>query len=176
MLGAKHIIEAWLHSKVHIDPFEPKQVGPNSYDVRLGGYLVQVKRNCWWGIDPDKPQRVGKEISIYNSKGKILWPWQLWLGCTREEIGSAHYVPMLEGRSSIARMGLFVHVTAGFGDVGFQQTWTLELKSILPIKVRAGMRIAQVSFHEVSDIGLQYTKEGNYVDQVGPTPSKYRPD
>ena len=97
--------------------------------------------------------------------GYVLRPGILYLGSTVEEAGSDFYVPCIEGRSSIGRLGISTHVAAGFGDIGFKQRWTLELTVVHPIRIYAGVRICQVYFHCVEG-----RKEVLYGDRPG---SKY---
>ena len=81
--------------------------------------------------------------------GLELEPNRLYLGRTVEYTVTDGFVPMLEGRSSIGRLGLFVHVTAGFGDVGFRGYWTLEIFCVQPVRVYAGVEICQIFYHTV---------------------------
>jgi dCTP deaminase len=160
ILNGAEIISEYNQGKIHIDPFTLDQVGPNSYDVRLGSHLKVVTANSGNFIDPDK-----KQTTNIIELPWVLSPEFLYLGNTIEAIGSDYYVPMLEGRSSIGRMGLAVHITAGFGDIGFKQQWTLEMTCELPFKVFPGMRIAQVSFYGCSSRTMMY--DGRYMDQEG---------
>lgn len=165
------IIRNYLDDKIHISPFNADMVGPNSVDVHLWEKIIEVVENDnFETVDVDKPQRT---VGVHrNGDGSyILHPGRLYLGSTVEEIGSDHFVPMLEGRSSIGRMGLFVHITAGFGDIGFKKQWTLELTPVLPMRIYPGMRIAQVFFHQASSRTKLY--DGRYKDQSDPTPSLY---
>jgi len=174
ILGGLDIIQHYTDNKIHIDPYDIKHVGPNSYDVRLSSELLRVWPNRWEYnvafIDPKLPQNTTRH-TIPDS-GLVIQPGELWLGCTIESIGSDHFVPMYDGRSTIGRMGLFSHVTAGFGDVGFAQQWTLELVATLPIVLYAGMRIGQISFHGVSDTTMSYKHGHSYAGQSGPTEGK----
>jgi dCTP deaminase len=96
---------------------------------------------------------------------------------TVERTFSDKYVPCIEGRSSIGRLGINVHATAGFGDLGFNGKWTLEVSTIYPIRIYAGMRICQVFFHSVlnpvseSEVPLKLYS-GKYQQQNEPVASK----
>jgi dCTP deaminase len=92
-------------------------------------------------------------------EGLVLSPNQLYLGRTMERTETHNLVPMLEGRSSIGRLGLFVHVTAGFGDVGFCGFWTLEMFAVQPIRVYAGVEIAQIFYHTLEGTVREYASE-----------------
>ncbi len=93
------------------------------------------------------------------SEGLVLTPNQLYLGRTVERTETHNYVPMIEGRSSIGRLGLFVHVTAGFGDVGFCGYWTLEMFAVQPVKIYPGVPICQIFFHEISGLITEYASD-----------------
>ena len=82
--------------------------------------------------------------------GMVLKPDQLYLGRTTERTETHNLVPMIEGRSSIGRLGLFVHVTAGFGDVGFCGYWTLEMFAVQPVRIYPGVPICQIFYHEIA--------------------------
>jgi dCTP deaminase len=102
-----------------------------------------------------------------------LWlvPNEIYLACTNEECGSDLYVTCLEGRSSVGRLGMQVHLTAGLGDLGFKSHWTLEISVIKPVKVYPNVRICQaVFFKPFGTIGERLYK-GKYVSQHGPVPS-----
>lgn len=173
ILGGVDIIKERNVGNLIIQPYTPKAVGPNSYDVRLSNKLLRVHTNAEQDgikyIDPDLAQKVD-EVTIPDS-GLIIFPWEFWLGATIEDIGSNTFVPIYEGRSTIARMGVSSH-DAGFGDVGFQKQWTLEISCKLPFMLKAGMRVGQVYFQQVTDASMQYTIGHNYADQEGPTVAK----
>lgn len=80
----------------------------------------------------------------------MLRPGQLYLGRTMEFTQTNNLVPMLEGRSSIGRLGLFIHITAGFGDVGFKGYWTLEISCIHPVRIYPGVEICQIFYHTIA--------------------------
>ena len=169
ILGKKTIIQEYEAGRIHIKPFCPENVGPNSVDCTLAPLLKRIIPNYRGMVDP-KREQIFQELSI-PEEGLMLLPGQLYLGSTVEEIGSDYYVPMLEGRSSIGRLGLFVHVTAGFGDVGFKNRWTLEITPILPIRVYPGMRLCQVFFHQISDNSTLYS--GRYSGQTEAEASRF---
>ena len=92
-------------------------------------------------------------------EGIVLQPNQLYLGRTVERTETHNLVPMIEGRSSIGRLGLFVHVTAGFGDVGFCGYWTLEMFAVQPIRIFAGVAICQIFYHEIHGNFTEYNSD-----------------
>lgn len=151
--------------RITLDPFEPDHVGPNSVDLRLDRVLATY-RDSILDVRADNPT----DRWTIGDEGFVLQPGVLYLASTIERAGSRFYAPMLEGRSSLARLGLQVHMTAGFGDLGFEGTWTLEIMTHCAIRVYPMMRIAQVYFHEV--VGERRFYGGKYKAQEGPTPSR----
>lgn len=139
---------------IRIDGYDDKYLGSNSYDVTLGDKLLTYAQPHRMQNDTDQFHLpvldCAKENQVYHliipDEGLILYPGILYLGVTREATSTKHHVPQLEGKSSIGRLGISVHVTAGFGDIGFEGYWTLEITVIHPIRVYAGMPIAQVFF------------------------------
>jgi dCTP deaminase len=164
-LSGRKIAEEIEAGRIVIDPFDKTRVGPNSYDLTLGSRLMQLCCNTQVGsfagehVDPKLPLR-HHAIEI-GEEGFVLYPGHLYLASTIERAGSTHYVPAIQGRSSLARLGLFTHVCAGFGDVGFTGNWTLELVPVLPIKVYPRMRLVQVYFDTVDGDYEQYQSEYN---------------
>jgi dCTP deaminase len=137
-------IKRRLGKEIIIDPFVPTQLGPNSYNLRLHEGLLVYNDPI---LDMKKKHTVS-EI-IIPQEGYVLQPGKLYLGRTVEYTATDHYVPMLEGRSSIGRLGLFVHITAGFGDVGFKGYWTFEISCIHPIRVYPNVEICQIFYHTI---------------------------
>lgn len=149
-------IKAQLGRNIQIEPFSDDQLNPNSYNLRLHDELLIYEEIV---LDMKRPSRF-RRISI-PPEGLMLQPNQLYLGRTMEYTETRNLVPMLEGRSSIGRLGLFVHVTAGFGDVGFCGYWTLEMFAIQPVRIYAGVQVAQVFYHTVEGAITDY-KSGKY--------------
>ncbi|REJ91234.1 MAG: dCTP deaminase [Planctomycetota bacterium] len=143
-----------LDSDIIIDPFEESQLNPNSYNLRLHKELLVYEEIV---LDMARPNRFRRyEIP---PEGLVLSPNQLYLGRTLERTETHNLVPMLEGRSSIGRLGLFVHVTAGFGDVGFAGYWTLEMFAVQPIRIYAGVEIAQIFYHTLDGEVQEYASD-----------------
>jgi len=170
ILAHDEIISERENGSIIIEPFILEHVGANSYDVRLGNNFIRVLHNdeyCGKAcINPERPQNV---IKFYVEHDILIMPNELMLAETMEICGSDKYIPMLEGRSTFARMGLKVHLTAGFGDIGFKQKWTLELEATLPIVLFPGERIAQVYFVQASSSNWLYGRDhkGHYSNQNG---------
>ena len=143
ILSGRKIRES-LGKEIIIDPFNPGQLNPNSYNLRLHDELVVYD-------GPVLDMRAENPVSRLTipPDGLELEPNRLYLGRTLEYTATDGYVPMLEGRSSIGRLGLFVHITAGFGDVGFRGYWTLEIFCVQPIRVYPGVQICQIFYHTI---------------------------
>ena len=137
-----------------IDPFDESRLNPNSYNLSLHDELLVYEEVV---LDMRKSNRV-ERISIPED-GLVLTPNQLYLGRTVERTETHNLVPMIEGRSSIGRLGLFVHVTAGFGDVGFCGFWTLEMFAVQPVKIYPGVPICQIFFHQIHGDITEYSSE-----------------
>lgn len=151
--------------RIRIDPWDEAQLNPNSYNLRLGGDLaVYTSRE----LDMARPN--GVEFLKVPAEGLLLEPGRLYLGRTQEYTETHGLVPMLEGRSSVGRLGLFVHVTAGFGDIGFCGYWTLEISCIQPVRIYAGVAICQIFYHTVSGEYDSYDS-GKYQRNSGIQPS-----
>lgn len=151
--------------EIVIEPFDAKLVNPNSYNLRLHNELLVYENHL---LDMKKPNST-KSIVI-PEEGLVLEPNRLYLGRTVEYTKTDGYVPMLEGRSSIGRLGLFIHVTAGFGDVGFSGYWTLEMFCIQPVKVYPEVQICQIYYHSIEGDFDPYSG-GKYQNNAGIQPS-----
>lgn len=165
------IWENYNQEKITIEPFNEAHLGPNSYDVRLDRTLKVYDFGSNNYLDPkQKNPTITLEIP---EQGIILQPGILYLGNTMEIIGSDNYIPMYEGRSSMARLGIESHISAGFGDIGFISNWTLEITVVHPVKIYAGMRIGQVYFHQINEKFnvAENRYHGKYADQSGPQES-----
>jgi|TARA_B110000438_G_scaffold67833_2_gene68210 dCTP deaminase len=137
-------IKKRIGKDIEIDPFTKSQINPNSYNLKLHNELLAYKEEVF---DMKKP--LSTEKIIIPEEGLTLKPNKLYLGRTVEYTKTKNLVPMLEGRSSIGRLGLFVHVTAGFGDVGFEGYWTLEIFCVQPVKIYPNVEICQIYYHSV---------------------------
>lgn len=144
-------IRANLGKNILIEPFEERLLNPNSYNLRLHDELLVYEEIV---LDMKRPNRFRRYV--IPPEGFVLQPGQLYLGRTLERTETHNLVPMLEGRSSVGRLGLFVHVTAGFGDIGFAGYWTLEMSAIHPVRIYAGVSICQILFHTVQGEITEY--------------------
>lgn len=109
-------------------------------------------------------------LKMHPEKGLVLMPGVLYIASTVERTYTPKHVPYVDGRSSVGRLGISVHETAGRGDVGFNGRWTLEITCVHAVRVFAGMRIAQITFHEI--VGPMQPYEGRYQDANGPQASR----
>lgn len=144
-------IKAQLGRNILIDPFQESRLNPNSYNLRLHDELLVYEEIV---LDMKRPNRF-RRYTI-PPEGFELQPNQLYLGRTMERTETHNLVPMLEGRSSVGRLGLFVHITAGFGDVGFCGYWTLEMFAVQPVRVYPGVEICQIFYHTVEGSISEY--------------------
>jgi len=158
-------IKKKLGKEIMIEPFNESQLNPNSYNLRLHNELLVYDEPI---LDMKRENKVEK-LSIPED-GLVLETGRLYLGRTVEYTGTDKYVPMLEGRSSIGRLGLFIHVTAGFGDVGFHGFWTLEIFCVQPIKIYPGVEICQIYYHSIEGDYDEYCS-GKYQNNEGVQPS-----
>ncbi len=147
-------IRARHGSDIVITPFCEECLNPNSYNLTLHDELLVYEEVV---LDAKQPNRY-RRIQI-PPDGMILSPGQIYLGRTVEHTETHNLVPMIEGRSSIARLGLFVHCASGFGDVGFRGHWTIEMFAVQPIRIYAGLRICQIFYHELIGEICEYNSE-----------------
>jgi dCTP deaminase len=170
ILTADKLKQEIASGKILVSPFNEAQIGPNSYDVTISNVL---KTYAMTPLDM-RSKNETREI-IIPEEGFVLQPNTLYLASTNEKIGSDFYLPILVGRSSLARLGITAEISAGFGDLGFKTNWTLELSCIHPVRIYPNIKVAQIYFNEVSgDITKHYT--GKYVDQTSPTESQLYKD
>lgn len=192
MLSGPEIVRQVEAGKIIISDFDASRVGPNSYDLKLDSRLLVYeaaarrhdwfaqRRFRWWNpftwippaarpLDPSRQEPVVEYV--IPAAGMVLYPGVLYLGSTVEYTSTERFVPWIDGRSSIGRLGLGVHVTAGLGDAGFSGTWTLEITVVQPVIVFPQMKVCQICFDELSGDYKPY--DGRYRDQSGPVRSRY---
>ena len=154
MILSGHEIRRELGRNIVIDPFDEAHLNPNSYNLSLHHELMTYEEVV---LDMRKANRVRR--IVIPPEGLVLTPQQLYLGRTVERTETHNLVPMIEGRSSVGRLGLFVHVTAGFGDVGFCGYWTLEMFAVQPMRVYAGVSICQIFYHQLAGDYTAYASD-----------------
>jgi dCTP deaminase len=165
ILSGREIADAVGSGDIVIKPYNPAKINPNSVNLTLSNELLR-----YTGDLLDMKKQNPTERMIIPEDGLILEPNKLYLGRTNEFTATDCYVPMLEGRSSTGRLGLFIHVTAGFGDVGFKGFWTLEMFCIEPIKIYPNVDICQIYYHTIKGDYDLYNS-GKYQNNTGIQPS-----
>jgi len=150
-----------IGSDIIILPYDEKNLNPNSYNLHLHNEFLVYDEDV---LDMKKANKT-KSI-IIPEEGLQLTPGKLYLGRTHEHTTTKNCVPMLEGRSSIGRLGLYIHVTAGFGDVGFSGYWTLEFHCVQPIKIYPWVAICQIYYHTLEGDFKPYSS-GKYQNNTG---------
>ena len=165
MLLSGEEIQKNLGGNIIIEPYHPSQLNPNSYNLRLSNELLVYDTDTL-DMKANNPVR---HLTIPDS-GLLLETNKLYLGRTLEYTKTEQFVPMLEGRSSVGRLGLFIHVTAGFGDVGFAGYWTLEMFCIHPIVIYPNVEICQIYYHTIQGEYQKYDS-GKYQNNTGIQPS-----
>lgn len=158
-------IRRHIGKEIIIEPFDEKRVNPNSYNLTLFNELLVYKNPVLDMKIPNETEKI-----IIPEDGLILEPNKLYLGRTNEYTSTSTFVPMLEGRSSIGRLGLFIHVTAGFGDIGFSGYWTLEIFCVQPVKIYPNIEICQIYYHTIEGDYDLY-QSGKYQNNKGIQPS-----
>ena len=180
LLSDRDIRSAVDAGSVRLDPWDPAMVQPSSVDVRLDKYFRVFENHRYPSIDPSIEQpELTRLIEVDGGEAFVLHPGEFVLASTYETVtlGSA-VAARLEGKSSLGRLGLLTHSTAGFIDPGFSGHVTLELSNMatLPVKLWPGMKIGQLCFFQLTSPAEhpygspQYGSR--YQGQRGPTPSR----
>lgn len=157
ILSDKRILEEIGKGTIVIEPFDRQYIGSNSYDVHLGKHLAVY-------TDPILDAKKHNRITHFDipEEGFVLQPDILYLGVTAEYTETHAHVPFLEGKSSTGRLGIDIHATAGKGDVGFCNTWTLEISCVHPVRIYAGMPIGQLIYFPVDgEVQNRYDNKKN---------------
>lgn len=157
ILTDTEILQSIDSGDIVIQPYRREYLGTNSYDVHLGEWLATYDNE-------ELDARRHNTITTFRipDEGYVLRPERFYLGVTVEYTESHKHVPFLEGKSSIGRLGIDIHATAGKGDVGFCNHWTLEISVKQPIRVYAGMPIGQLIYFEVKgEVEIPYNVKGS---------------
>lgn len=192
ILSGPEIISAVHREDIHITPFELGLVNPASIDLRLGDEVAvysdwvdcsaeNYHRTVVHGLDVANlvhfdgaglvghsyVQDIKKPARLHTFKmdkktGWVLKPGILYLMHTLESVCTERFVPVLDGKSSIGRLGITIHLTAGFGDPGYDGQYTLEVTTVHCIRIYPGMRFCQMRFHEMVGSFMDYQKVGHY--------------
>ena len=155
ILTDKGILEAIGKGDIVIEPYDRAALGTNSYDVHLSRHLATYTDKV---LDARKHNQV-QHFEI-GEEGYVLQPGTTYLGSTIEYTETHAHVPFLEGKSSVGRLGIDIHATAGKGDVGFCNHWTLEISVAQPVRIYAGMPIGQLIYFSVEgEVETMYNKK-----------------
>lgn len=160
ILSDSKILEEIANGNIVISPFDRSHLNPNSVDLTLGNVIKEYAIDYYDGayLDPKKDNPT-IEYKIEEC-GIILYPNTLYLGYTNEVAGTKVHHSQLKGKSSLARLGIFIDCTASWGDTGFVNNWTLEISVVHPVKVYPNMRIAQIIFTTVlGEVLMPYDKK-----------------
>jgi dCTP deaminase len=169
ILSDQEILTHMSCRNIVIEPFRREALGSNSYDVHLGKTLAV------YGVSV-LDAKILNPVTHFDipKEGFILMPDKLYLGVTEEYTETHRHVPFLEGKSSVGRLGIDIHATAGKGDVGFKNFWTLEISAKLPVRVYAGMPIGQIIYFEIKgDVLIPYNvKQSAKYNDISPFPKE----
>ena len=189
ILTGKQIKMARENGWLDISDWDEKRLNPNSYNLRLGNELLIYGKRVTddelgysWFCHPTLDMKKDNlyEIIPLTSDGYVLQPGVLYLGRTMEYTKTYKFVPMLEGRSSVGRLGISVHSTAGFGDIGFCGYWTLEISCVEKVRIYPGVDICQIYYHSIAPDGKIWIPDdkavmtydsGKYQNNEGVQPS-----
>ena len=165
ILTGPEIEKQVARGSITITPFSPSQLNPNSYNIRLSEIFVIYDEEVLDAAQENKTRKI-----IIPEKGLLLTPDRVYLGSSVEVIGSNEYVPIVRARSSTARLGIFVHMTADLIDLGAFGQLTLQLHAVQPARIYPNMEIGQITFWRT--IGEKIRYHGKYQGSIGPVPSK----
>ena len=165
ILSGREIQRQISLDNINIQPFDERKINPNSYNLTLHNELMVYESDV---LDMKSPNPT--KLLTIPKEGLLLEPGKLYLGRTKEFTHTDKFVPMLEGRSSIGRLGLCIHVTAGFGDIGFAGYWTLEIHCIHPLWIYPDIEICQIYYHTIEGDYDLYSS-GKYQRNTGIQPS-----
>lgn len=177
MLTGAEIIRLHKEGLIQITDFDESRVNPNSYNLRLSNKIVMYDfdhKGVFNNYIDTKADNETQTIIIPDT-GIVLGPGVLYLGSTIERTSCGDLIPCISGRSSVARCGIEIHRTAGFGDIGFDGTWTLEITVVHPVMIYPGQEICQIYFeYPDGDTSIRY--KGKYQNQNGPVASRFYKD
>jgi dCTP deaminase len=154
ILTGSEIEKEIKNGNIEITPFDKNKINPNSYNLTLNKSIAVYENKT---LDCKKHNKlIYRDMDVYED-GYLLMPFNLYLCRTNEITFTDKYVPIISGRSSIGRLGISVHITAGFGDIGFKGTWTLEIFTIQPVIIYPNIEIAQIYFQDIKgDTEIKY--------------------
>lgn len=195
ILTGQQIKLAQEQGYLSISDFDEKRLNPNSYNLRLADELMvygaadvsfrplEMRDGIIYPHELDMKKKLPIVTFRIPEEGYTLEPGVLYLGRTMEYTETHKFVPMLEGRSSVGRLGISIHSTAGFGDIGFCGCWTMEISCVQPVRIYPGVEICQIYYHTIApdcDIWIpddnnknimKYEDGGKYQKNTGIQPS-----
>ena len=172
ILSDRQILDCLKDGSIVIEPFRRDCLGSNSYDVHLGESLGTY-RGVEWGVQSlgclpgqsgivlDAKQPPELQVFKIPDEGVVLIPGVCYLGVTKEYTETRRHVPWLDGKSSVGRLGIRIHATAGRGDVGFMNHWTLEIDCVQPVRIYKGMPIGQLTYFSTGPIDVPYNNKAS---------------
>lgn len=173
ILTGDQILQEVQNGRIVINGFDEKKLNPNSYNVTLDKTILtyNIKATDNFEVDIRMPPDMASS-TISDKYGYVIYPGQLYLGSTVESIQTNYFVPIITGRSSMGRLGLEIHQTGNFGDLGYNGKWTLQIaSSAFPIRIYPNIEIAQIYF--IRPYGrIKQLYHGKYQNSTEPTPSK----
>lgn len=167
LLNDKQIVECIRTKSILIEPFDHKYLGANSYDLHLGKTLATYD-------DHELDVKKDHQVTYFDipDDGIVIQPGVLYLGVTSEYTETHNHVPFLENKSSLARLGLNIHL-APLGNVNFCNHWTLEISCLQPIRIYKDMPIAQILYFKIDDSSTKYdTNPNSKYNEVSDRPTK----
>lgn len=170
ILTGSEIIKQINRHRIVIEPFDPHNITTNSYDFHLGDKIGVYENKV---LDMKKQNKI--LLKTIPKNGMVLQPNKLYLGHTAEVMGSDYYVPIIRGKSSTGRIGLFIHITADLIDIGSINQYTLMMNATQPVRIYPGMPIGQVTFWRVKG-KIDKLYHGKYNGLKGPQPSQVYKD
>ncbi len=151
LLSGNRIKREMAKGNIVITPFEDRHINPNSVNLTLHNELLAYDDQILNMAFEEKAHKI-----TIPEDGFLLRPDTLYLGRTNEYTETHGFVPMIEGRSSVGRLGMFIHVTAGFGDVGFCGYWTLEIFVVQPLVIYPDVEVCQIYYHDIDPGADEY--------------------
>lgn len=170
LLSDRDILNHIKRGDLVIDPFNKENLGSNSYDLRLAPELKTYRDDV---LDARETPEI--ETTTIPEDGLVLEPDRVYLGSTVEWTKTRHLVPILEGKSSMARLGLSVVSDGGFGDIGFEGCWTLELSVKQPVKIYPNMPICQIFYLTTGPCDMPYSDKSSARYANFEEPMQYQP-
>lgn len=165
----------WAKEKGYLDisPWDDSRINPNSYNLRLADELMVYTSEPYpeyYGFCAELDMKKENNTILLKipEEGLMIYPGKIYLGRTMEYTETHKFVPMLEGRSSVGRLGISIHATAGFGDIGFCGYWTLEISCVHPVRIYPGVEICQIYYHTTG-----YGDTGDIFIPIDTDPIKY---